>query len=171
MSDTPVRVRFAPSPTGQLHVGSARTAVYNWAFARRHAGAFILRIDDTDPERSTDENTQAILDAMRWLGLDWDEGPDIGGGHGPYFQTQRTGIYGAALDRLITDGKVQLVVNTPRGKTSKLDDSHIRKAVIRHKVPYVTTIAAATAAAKGIASHGERRPEVRSLQSYHADIG
>lgn len=69
----PVRVRFAPSPTGKLHVGGARTAIYNWAFARAHKGTFILRIDDTDPTRSTEENTQVILRAMRWLGLDWDE--------------------------------------------------------------------------------------------------
>ena len=68
-----VRVRFAPSPTGKLHIGGARTAIYNWAFARANGGTFILRIDDTDPTRSTDENTQIILRAMRWLGLDWDE--------------------------------------------------------------------------------------------------
>ena len=72
---SPVRVRFAPSPTGKLHIGGARTAIYNWAFARANHGTFILRIDDTDPTRSTDENTQIILRAMRWLGLDWDEGP------------------------------------------------------------------------------------------------
>ena len=78
-----VRVRFAPSPTGKLHIGGARTAIYNWAFARANGGTFILRIDDTDPTRSTDENTQIILRAMRWLGLDWDEGPEVGGEHGP----------------------------------------------------------------------------------------
>ncbi len=84
-----VRVRFAPSPTGHLHIGGARTAIYNWAFARRHGGAFVLRIDDTDPERSTEENVQAILRGLRWLGVDWDEGPEADGAHGPYFQTQR----------------------------------------------------------------------------------
>ena len=82
MSDS-VRVRFAPSPTGKLHIGGARTAIYNWAFARANGGTFILRIDDTDPTRSTDENTQIILRAMRWLGLDWDEGPEVGGDFGP----------------------------------------------------------------------------------------
>lgn len=92
-----VRVRFAPSPTGHLHIGGARTAIYNWAFARRHGGDFILRIDDTDPERSTDENTQAILRAMEWLGLDWDEGPGAGGDFGPYFQTQRSELYAQGL--------------------------------------------------------------------------
>ncbi len=100
----PVRVRFAPSPTGHLHIGGARTAIYNWAFARRHAGAFILRIDDTDPERSTAENTQAILRAMRWLGLDWDEGPEADGDFGPYFQTQRAESYAVALETLKASG-------------------------------------------------------------------
>lgn len=95
-----VRVRFAPSPTGLLHIGGARTAVYNWAFARRHGGTFVLRIDDTDPERSTEENVQAILNGLRWLGLDWDEGPEVGGDHGPYFQTQRSATYVDALERM-----------------------------------------------------------------------
>lgn len=101
-----VRVRFAPSPTGHLHIGGARTAIYNWAFARRHGGTFVLRIDDTDPERSTEENTQAILRSLRWLGLDWDEGPEVGGDHGPYFQTQRFDRYSAALERLKAGGAV-----------------------------------------------------------------
>ena len=83
------RVRFAPSPTGYLHVGGARTALFNWLYARRHAGTFILRIEDTDSERSSDEMVAGILESMRWLRLDWDEGPQVGGPHGPYFQTQR----------------------------------------------------------------------------------
>jgi glutamyl-tRNA synthetase len=98
------RVRFAPSPTGHLHIGGARTAIYNWAFARRYGGTFVLRIDDTDPERSTAENTAAILRALRWLGLAWDEGPEVGGEHGPYFQMQRAGGYAAALERLKSTG-------------------------------------------------------------------
>jgi len=101
---SPVRVRFAPSPTGALHVGGARTAVYNWAFARRTGGAFILRIDDTDPGRSTAENTAQILRSLEWLGLDWDEGPEVGGSFGPYFQTERTGNYIAALERMKATG-------------------------------------------------------------------
>jgi len=99
-----VRVRFAPSPTGHLHIGGARTAIYNWAFARRHRGTFVLRIDDTDPERSTEENVQAILRGMRWLGLDWDEGPEVGGEHGPYFQTQRASRYADGLERMKASG-------------------------------------------------------------------
>ncbi len=102
MSD--VRVRFAPSPTGKLHIGGARTAIYNWAFARAMGGKFILRIEDTDPERSTQENVDLILRAMRWLGLDWDEGPEVGGDFGPYFQTQRNESYNQALQKLIESG-------------------------------------------------------------------
>lgn len=105
MSGT-VRVRFAPSPTGHLHIGGARTAIYNWAFARHHGGSFILRIDDTDKERSTDENTQAIMSALRWLGLDWDEGPDAGGEFGPYSQALRKEIYDRALAELKRAGNV-----------------------------------------------------------------
>ncbi|MCD8316621.1 MAG: glutamate--tRNA ligase, partial [Eggerthellaceae bacterium] len=99
--DKKVRVRFAPSPTGKLHIGGARTAIYNWAFARSSGGDFILRIEDTDPTRSTEENTRIILRAMKWLGLDWDEGPETGGDFGPYFQTQRTDTYQKALDYLL----------------------------------------------------------------------
>ena len=106
-STRPVRVRFAPSPTGMLHIGGARTAIYNWAFARANNGKFILRIEDTDAARSTDENTQIILRALSWLGLDWDEGPvldsdnDSMGDFGPYFQTQRANTYEDALERLM----------------------------------------------------------------------
>ena len=99
-----VRVRFAPSPTGKLHIGGARTAIFNWAFARAMGGTFILRIEDTDPERSTEENTQIILRAMRWLGLDWDEGPGIGGAFGPYTQMERMDTYRAALEELKASG-------------------------------------------------------------------
>jgi glutamyl-tRNA synthetase len=101
----PVRVRFAPSPTGKLHVGGARTAIFNWAFARATGGTFILRIDDTDPNRSTDENTQVILRAMHWLGLDWDEGIEVGGAFGPYKQTDRLDIYRKAAQKLVEQGK------------------------------------------------------------------
>ncbi|MDY4522424.1 MAG: glutamate--tRNA ligase [Atopobium sp.] len=111
---TPVRVRFAPSPTGKLHIGGARTAIYNWAFARAHGGTFILRIDDTDPTRSTDENTQIILRAMRWLGLDWDEGPEVGGDYGPYWQTERLDIYRDAAQRLVDEGKAYYCFCTPQ---------------------------------------------------------
>jgi glutamyl-tRNA synthetase len=99
------RVRFAPSPTGYLHIGGARTALFNWLYARRNSGTFILRIEDTDLERSTPESMKAILDGLRWLGLDWDEGPEMGGAFGPYFQTQRLDSYKKAADELIAAGK------------------------------------------------------------------
>jgi len=97
-----VRTRFAPSPTGYLHIGGARTALFSWAYARKHGGKFILRIEDTDLERSTESSVQAILDAMRWLGLDWDEGPDIGGPSAPYSQSERGAYYRALFTRLET---------------------------------------------------------------------
>jgi glutamyl-tRNA synthetase len=100
----PPRVRFAPSPTGYLHVGGARTALFNWLYARRHGGTFVLRIEDTDVQRSSDDMVTGILDGMRWLGLDWDEGPEIGGPHGPYFQSTRLERYRAAAARLVRDG-------------------------------------------------------------------
>jgi glutamyl-tRNA synthetase len=95
-----VRVRMAPSPTGSPHVGMVRTALFNWAFARHHGGSFVFRIEDTDKERSTQESYDAIIELMRWLGLDWDEGPEVGGPHAPYFQSQRGDLYADALVRL-----------------------------------------------------------------------
>jgi glutamyl-tRNA synthetase len=100
-----VRVRFAPSPTGYLHIGGARTALFNWLFARRHGGTFVLRIEDTDAERSSWEMVSGIVDGLRWLGLDWDEGPDIGGPHAPYFQSQRIDRYRAMAGRLVAEGR------------------------------------------------------------------
>lgn len=101
-----VRTRFAPSPTGYLHVGGARTALFNWLSARKHGGAFILRVEDTDEARNTDEAKQAIFDGMRWLGLDWDEGPQKGGNYGPYFQSERKDIYDAWFQKLADAGRV-----------------------------------------------------------------
>ena len=97
-------MRFAPSPTGYLHVGGARTALFNYLFARRHGGTFVLRIEDTDLERSSTEMVGGILDGLRWLGLEWDEGPDIGGPHAPYFQTGRLDRHRAAAERLLDGG-------------------------------------------------------------------
>ena len=100
-----MRVRFAPSPTGQLHVGNARTALFNWLLARHAGGAFVLRIEDTDSERSTAESEASILDDVRWLGLDWNEGPDVGGSDGPYRQSERVAIYAAQAERLLAGGQ------------------------------------------------------------------
>jgi glutamyl-tRNA synthetase len=102
---SPPRVRFAPSPTGYLHVGGARTALFNWLFARQSGGVFVLRIEDTDAQRSSDEMVEGILDGLRWLGLDWDEGPKIGGEHGPYFQSQRFDRHRAMAARLVAQGR------------------------------------------------------------------
>ncbi len=99
------RVRFAPSPTGYLHIGGARTALFNWLWARRHGGTFILRIEDTDQERSTKQAEAAIFEGLRWLGLDWDEGPEVGGPHGPYFQMERLDLYESYAEKLIAEGK------------------------------------------------------------------
>src|SRR5262249_55438734 len=101
---TMVRTRFAPSPTGYLHIGGVRTALFNWLFARKHGGQFILRIDDTDQQRNVAEALQPILDGFRWLGLDWAEGPEVGGPHGPYYQSQKLDRYQAAVRTLLDRG-------------------------------------------------------------------
>lgn len=106
-----VRTRFAPSPTGYLHIGGARTAIFNWLFARRHKGKFILRIEDTDQERSTDESTNEILESMKWLGMDWDEGP--------YFQAKRVEIYNEHVERLIKEGKAYYCTCSPEELEAK----------------------------------------------------
>ena len=98
------RVRFAPSPTGALHIGGGHTALFNWLWARRTGGKFILRIEDTDLERSTREYEDTIMSGMNWLGLDWDEGPDAGGSHGPYRQSERLELYRECADKLVSDG-------------------------------------------------------------------
>ena len=138
------RLRFAPSPTGYLHVGGARTALFNWLYARRHGGVFVLRIEDTDVERSSDEMVTGILDGLRWLGLDWDEGPDVGGPHAPYVQSQRRAQYQAAAERLLAHGRAvrdegAIRFKVPDGSTSfgdlvhgpiAFDNSHIEPFVI-----------------------------------------
>ena len=108
-----VRVRFAPSPTGYLHVGGARTALFNWLFARRHGGTFVLRIEDTDAERSSWEMVTGIVDGLRWIGLDWDEGPDVGGPRGPYFQSQRFEGHRARAGQLLRDQRAYYCYCTP----------------------------------------------------------
>jgi glutamyl-tRNA synthetase len=100
-----LRVRFAPSPSGYLHIGGARTALFNWLWARKNGGTFVLRIEDTDQDRSSLDSVRAILDALRWLGLNWDEGPEVEGPHGPYFQSERRALYRDACERLIAEGK------------------------------------------------------------------
>ena len=114
-----IRVRFAPSPTGYLHVGGARTALFNWLFARRHGGVFILRVEDTDAERSSSTMVDGILEAMRWLGIDWDEGPGVGGPHEPYFQSQRFARHRAMADELVASGAAYYCYCTQEELNSK----------------------------------------------------
>jgi glutamyl-tRNA synthetase len=125
-----VRVRFAPAPTGYLHVGGARTALYNWLFARHHGGVFVLRVEDTDQSRSTDESVTGLQDSLRWLGIDWDEGPEVGGPFGPYRQTERLDGYREATDRLLAEGNAYRCWCTPE----ELDER--RKAVLARGKPW-----------------------------------
>jgi glutamyl-tRNA synthetase len=120
------RVRFAPSPTGYLHVGGARTALFNWLYARRHGGTFVLRIEDTDVERSSQDMVTGILDGLRWLGLTWDEGPDTGGPHAPYFQSERLDRYRAAADRLLKDSHAYYCYCTPDRLRQERDRAEAR---------------------------------------------
>jgi glutamyl-tRNA synthetase len=108
----PVRVRFCPSPTGTPHVGMVRTALFNWAYARHTGGTFVFRIEDTDAQRDTEESYLALLDALRWLGLDWDEGPEVGGPYGPYRQSQRSEIYRDVVARLLEAGEAYHAFST-----------------------------------------------------------
>lgn len=126
-----VRTRFAPSPTGYLHIGGARTALFNWLFARRHGGQFILRIDDTDDARHVENAIAKILEGFRWLGVDWDEGPEVGGPHAPYFQSQRTALYEKALETLIEAGAAYPCQAT----AAELDTA--RTAALAAKKPFV----------------------------------
>ncbi|NOT26752.1 MAG: glutamate--tRNA ligase, partial [Acidobacteria bacterium] len=107
------RVRFAPSPTGYLHVGGARTALFNWLYAKHLGGTFVLRIEDTDVERSSTDMVSGILDGLRWLGLNWDEGPEVGGPHAPYFQSERLDRYRDAASRLVEQGLAYYCYCTP----------------------------------------------------------
>ena len=99
-----IRTRIEPAPSGSIHVGNARTALFNWLFARHHEGAFVLRVADTDAKRATQENYEAVIEDMRWLGLQWDEGPEIGGPHEPYRQSERFDRYQEAASSLLESG-------------------------------------------------------------------
>ncbi|MFC1902770.1 glutamate--tRNA ligase [Chloroflexota bacterium] len=124
-----VRVRYAPSPTGYPHVGNIRTALFNWLFARHHGGSFIVRIEDTDVARKVKGALEAILDGLRWLGLDWDEGPEVGGKYGPYFQSQRLELYREAAERLISQDNAYYCYCSPQ----RLEE--MRKEQQRRKQP------------------------------------
>src|SRR5947208_3025750 len=110
---TAVRVRFAPSPTGAPHVGNIRTALFTWLFARHHGGKFIVRIEDTDQAREVENGLELILESLRWLGLDWDEGPGVGGPHGPYTQSERLPLYQQWAQWLVAHGHAYTCYCTP----------------------------------------------------------
>ena len=128
----PARVRFAPSPTGTMHIGGVRTALYNWILARKTGGQFILRIEDTDQSRFVSGATEDIMASLRWLGLDWDEGPDVGGPHGHYVQSERTSLYADAAERLIASGAAYMCDCTPE----RLDAVRKRQTAARQPPGY-----------------------------------
>ena len=132
-----VRTRFAPSPTGYLHIGGVRTALFNWLLARHHGGQFLIRIDDTDQQRHVEEAVSKILDGFRWMGMDWDEGPEVGGPYGPYYQSQRSDLYQSAANRLIDSGHVyrDYSTETERAADKALADKEKRPYRFRRK-PY-----------------------------------
>ena len=122
-----VRTRFAPSPTGHLHIGGVRTALFNWLFARHHGGQFILRIDNTDQQRNVSEALQTILESFRWLGIDWDEGPDTGGPYAPYYQSQRSERYRASVNQLLARGLAYRDYATPEETRAEREDAQRTK--------------------------------------------
>ncbi|CAN5747792.1 glutamate--tRNA ligase [soil metagenome] len=128
-----VRTRFAPSPTGHLHIGGVRTALFNWLLARHQGGQFILRIDDTDQERHVDEAVALILQGFRWLGIDWDEGPEVGGDFGPYYQSQRADRYRLALDRLIASGHIYRDYSTDQERAADRAEAEKKKTAYRFR--------------------------------------
>ncbi|UPK73650.1 glutamate--tRNA ligase [Nocardioidaceae bacterium SCSIO 66511] len=158
---TDVRVRFCPSPTGNLHVGNVRTALFNWAYARHTGGTFVFRVEDTDAARDSEDSYAGLLDSLRWLGLDWDEGPEVGGGFGPYRQSERFDLYGDVARKLVEAGFAYYAYDTPEeleerreraraeGRSSGYDGLHRdlsdeqraayeaegRKPVIRFRMP------------------------------------
>jgi glutamyl-tRNA synthetase len=129
----PVRVRFAPSPTGYLHIGGVRTAYFNWLFARRHGGTFVLRVDDTDQQRNLADALEPILAGFRWLGIDWDEGPGVGGPHAPYYQSERLPLYQKAVETLLANGSAYRDFARPEEIAAE------RAAAESSKLPYLAS--------------------------------
>ncbi len=146
-----MRVRFAPSPTGNLHVGNARTALFNWLLARGSGGRFILRIEDTDVERSSSAAESSIYDDLRWLGLDWDEGPDIGGERGPYRQSERLDLYHRHADRLLEQGDAYYCFCSPEQLDAERHEARARGVAPRYSgtVPHDGRLRGASACGGG----------------------
>ncbi len=135
MASDDVRVRFAPSPTGYLHVGGARTALFNWLFARHHGGTFVLRIEDTDRSRHVSDSVAKITDDLRWLGLDWDEGPEVGGDAGPYFQSERLALYSEQTNRLLESGDAYFAMESPEELAAMRESAASEKRSLRYARP------------------------------------
>ena len=144
-----LRARFAPSPTGFLHIGGVRTALFNWLLARHHGGRFILRIDDTDQQRHVEDALRRILDGFRWLGIDWDEGPEVGGACGPYFQSQRSEIYRRVADRLLAAGHVYRDYSTEQERAAEKAAADREKRAYRFRRKPMTDQQAAELEAEG----------------------
>ena len=127
-----IRVRFAPSPTGYLHIGGARTALFNWLFARKNGGKLVLRIEDTDTERLKEDSVSQILTSLKWLGLNWDEGPEVGGEVGPYFQSERLPLYKEVAQRLLDEGKAYYCFCTPADLEAQREKQRALKQPFRY---------------------------------------
>ncbi|MGP0066511.1 MAG: glutamate--tRNA ligase [Isosphaeraceae bacterium] len=147
--DHPVRTRFAPSPTGFLHIGGVRTALFNWLLARHHGGQFILRIDDTDQQRHVEDAVAKILDGFRWIGIDWDEGPEVGGAFGPYYQSQRAESYRLAAERLLASGHVYRDYSTEQERAAEKAVADREKRAYRFRRKPITDAETAQFEAEG----------------------
>lgn len=168
MSDnisTPMRVRFAPSPTGYLHIGGARTVLFNWLLARRHGGTFILRIEDTDQSRNVEDSVTKIVEDLRWLGLTWDEGPVVEGPCGPYFQSQRLDLYNRYLKQLLESGAAYYSLETPDQLAAMREAAKREKRAVTYIRPDPTPTIA-----EGESARASGRPVVIRLKMPNADI-
>ncbi len=154
-----VRVRFAPSPTGYLHIGGARTVLFNWLVARKAGGTFVLRIEDTDQTRHVEDSVRKIFDDLRWLGLDWDEGPEVGGDYGPYFQSQRLELYNRYLQQLLDSGQAYYALETPEELATMREAARRESGGFMYRRPDpVPTVE------QGLAARAEGRPVVVRLK-------
>ena len=154
-----VRVRFAPSPTGYLHIGGARTVLFNWLVARKAGGTFVLRIEDTDQTRHVEDSVRKIFDDLRWLGLDWDEGPEVGGDYGPYMQSQRLDLYNRYLQQLLDSGQAYYALETPEELAAMREAARRESGGFMYRRPDpVPTIE------QGLAARAEGRPVVVRLK-------